>query len=264
MVLSFSWTHADQVSVVLQGGKAIPLSALALQGDKLVITTALDGFVPGQSFGLAAADHIYGERPPELNQAIALLLTDKVDAALKLLEPILDQHKASAKIPGNFWLETARLSLIAYALKGNTSKCTELGPQISDATPTPGQDSFVALSKVLLMPSSTAPNILETAFSDLATSNLPADICAYASFYRGNLLKKLKRNTEALEAYLSVSTIFPAGNMILNGAAEFQAAEYLVNLKRQGEAKALFKSAAAQAEGTLIEEDANKRLENLK
>ncbi|NJM37402.1 MAG: hypothetical protein HC845_05795 [Akkermansiaceae bacterium] len=135
LVFLLSRAAADSVSVVLQGGRAIPLSALTLEGDKLVITTAVDRLTPGQSFGLNAASHIYGERPPELNKAIALLLNDKADAALGLLEPILDQHKASAKIPGNFWLETARVALIAYSLKANTSKSSELGSQISDASP---------------------------------------------------------------------------------------------------------------------------------
>ncbi|NJM37403.1 MAG: hypothetical protein HC845_05800 [Akkermansiaceae bacterium] len=114
------------------------------------------------------------------------------------------------------------------------------------------------------MPSSTAPNILETAFNDLTTSNLPAEIGAYASFYRGNLYKKLKRNTEALEAYLSVSTLFPAGSMVLNAAAELQAAGYLIDLKRQEEAKSLLASAVAQSQGTVIADEANKRLENIK
>jgi hypothetical protein len=265
MAFSLSWAAANSsVNVVLQNGQAIPLSALALEGDKLVITTETNGLAPGQSFGIASADHVYGERPPELNQGIALLLTDKVDTALKLLEPILEQHKASAKIPGNFWLETARVILIAHALKGNTVKCNELGPQISDATLAPGPDPFVTLSKALLLPLSTAPNVSETAFTDLISNDLPADICAYASFYRGNLLKRIKRNTEAFDAYLSVSTLFPAGSVVLNGAAELQVADHLLSLKQNDEAKILLKSAATQADGTVIAEESNKRLENLK
>lgn len=250
--------------IVLQNGSSIPISAVSLQEDKLLVTTTVGVFTAGQSFALAAADHVYGEKPQELNEAIALVLLGQQNAALKLLEPMVVSHQATAKIPGNFWLEAARMTLIAYALNGNTAKCGEIGPRISEATPTQGVDPFVSLSKALLMPSSTAPDISEIAFRDLTTENLPAEVCAFASFYRGNLLKKLKRNTEAFEAFLSVSTLYPSGGIIVNAVAELQASDFLVDLGRREEAILLLKSSMVQSMGTPVTEEANKRLEKIK
>lgn len=265
---------AEPVRVVFQNGRSVPVSSVAVQGENLVITAAADGFNPGQSFPLATADHIFGEKPAGLDQAIALLLTDKAADALKLLEPILVSQRASAKIPGNFWLEAARASLVAYAVTGNTAKCTEIGKEISDATPVQGMDPFVSLGKALLMPSSTRKEDRETAFRDLTTDNLPADVCAYASFYRANLIKSAKRSADAgealkqdknvLEAYLMVPGLFPSGGMILNAVAEFKASELLASLGRREEAVALLNSSIHQAAGTVVAADATKRLESLK
>lgn len=265
---------AEPIRVVFQNGRSVPISSVALQGSNLVVTSAADGFSPGQSFPLATADHIFGDRPAELGPAIALLLTEKPADALKLLEPILNSQQASAKIPGNFWLEAARAALVAYAVTGNTARCTEIGKEISDATPVQGIDPFVSLGKALQLPATTKQEDRETAFRDLTTDNLPAEVCAYAAFYRANLLQNSKRSADAaeaakqdqaiLEAYLIVPCLFPSGGMILNAVAELKASELLSALGRREEAVALLNSSIRQAAGTLVAEDANKRLESLK
>lgn len=265
---------AEPVQIVFQNSKSVPISSVALEGDRLVIKTPANGFTAGQSFPLASADHIYGEKPEQINPGIALLLTGKPADALKLLEPIVTEQKLTAKIPGNFWLEAARAALVAYAVSGNSAKATEIGKEISDATPSQGIDSFVTLGKALLMPESTSLEERETTLRDLTTDNLPADVAAYASFYRGNLLNKAKRDKvpakalqqtmAILEAYLTVPTLFPAGGMILNGAAESKAAEILVALGRREEAIALLTSAIRETVGTSVAADAAKRLETLK
>jgi hypothetical protein len=255
---------AEPTRIVFQNGRSVDIAAVALQADKLVIRTAADGFAAGQNFPLASADHVFGDKPPQVNSGIALLLMGKPDEALEILAPVLEQHGVTASIPGNFWLDAARASLVAHALKGDAAKCTELGKAISDATPIPGSDPFAALGKALLLPASSRPEDRETALRDLTTDNLPADVCAYASIYRGNLLKSLKRDPEALESYLSVPCLFPSGGMILNAMAELSAADILTALTRREEAGALLKSAMRESSGTLISEEANKRLESLK
>ena len=264
---------AEPARIVLQNGRSVLVSAVTLQGDKLVVNAAADGFSQGQIIALATVDHVYGERPAELNPAIALLLTGKPGDAAKLLEPILTAHRVTAKLPGNFWLEAARAALVAYAVEGNTTKVTDLGKEISDATLAPGSDAFVSLGKALLLPSSTKLAEREIAFRDLTTDNLPADICAYASFYRANLLKNVKRSGDAaathkqdmetLEAYLTVPCLFPSGGMILNGVAQLEAAGYLTGERRE-EAVALLHSSIRHSAGTLVAVEANKRLESLK
>ena len=255
---------AEPIRVVFQNGRSVPLSSVTLQGKNLTLTTPVEGFTPSQTFPLESADHIFGDRPSEINPAIALLLMGKPADALKLLEPIVLSQRVSAQMPGNFWLEAARAALVAYALDGNSNKCAEIGKEISDATPVQGIDSFVSLGKALMMP--TAANVAdkEVALRDLTTDNLPAEVCAYASFFRGNLLKVAKRDKEALEAYLMVSCLFPTGGTILSGVAELNASEYLRTATRREEAVLLLKSAISHTAGTLVVAEANKRLESLK
>jgi tetratricopeptide (TPR) repeat protein len=265
---------ADPVRIVFQNGRSIPISAVAIQADKVVVTESADGFTAGQAFPMATVDHVFGEKPSGINPGVALLLMDKPADALKLLEPILAEQRITAKIPGNFWLEPARAALVAYALTGNTAKCTEIGKEISDATPAQGIDPFVSLGKALLLPASTSVEDRATALGDLTTDNLPADVAAYASFFRGNLLKGVKRSTDAaeakkqdaaaLESYLMVPCLFPSGGLILNAVAELNAAEYLVTMGRREEAVSLLNSSIRQSPGTLVVADANKRLDSLK
>ncbi|MGL5017888.1 MAG: tetratricopeptide repeat protein [Luteolibacter sp.] len=273
--LPFSWAHAaDPVRLVFQNGRSIPITAVSLQTDKIVINQAAEGFNPGQSFPLASIDHVFGDKPSGINPGIALLLTGKPDDALKILEPIIAEQRLTAKIPGNFWLEPARAALVAYALTGNAAKCTEIGKEISDATPLQGIDSFVSLGKALLLPATTPVEDRAVALGDLTTDNLPADVAAYASFYRGELLKSAKRasdaptakkqDAETMESYLMVPCLFPSGGLILNAVAELRASEFLVNLGRREEAVALLNSAIRQSPDTLVVADANKRLESLK
>lgn len=257
----------EPIRIVFQNGRAVPISAVSLQGDKLNVTAAAEGFNPGQSFPLSTADHIFGDKPSEINAGIALLLTDRPAEALKVLEPVLASQKITSSIPGNYWLDTARAALVAYAVTGNTTRCTDIGKEISDATPAQGIDPFVSLGKALLLPVSTKLADREIALRDLTTDNLPADLCAYASFFRGKLLKEAKvdkDNLEALEAFLSVTGLFPSGGMILNAASAFNAADILVALDRRDEAIALLNASVSRSAGTLVAAEANKRLESLK
>lgn len=256
---------ADPARIVFQNGRSIPITAVTLQADKLVVTSAADGFNPGQSFPLLSADHIYGVRPPEVNQAVALLLTGKADEARKMLEPIVAQHRITAKISGNFWLEAARAYLVAQAVYGDATACTAIGREISDATPAQGIDPFVSLGKAILLPRLTTKyEDREVALRALTTNNLPADICAYASFYRGNVCMEEKHPAEALESWLAVPCQFPSGGLIITAAAELKAADALTALGRREEALALVHSALRVSEGTVLAEEAKKRLETLK
>jgi len=254
---------AETTRIVLLNGRSIPLGAVAHQGENLVIITATETFNEGQTIPFEQADHVYGEEPPELKQATALLLMDKPKDAQKLLEPIVSHHRLTASIPGNFWLEAARTLLVACAVSRDTLKCTELGKEISDATPAPGNDPFVALGKALLLPASVKVEDRDTALADLTTdARMTADVSAYASFYRANLLKQEKHPEQALEAYLIVPCLFPSGGLVLM-AAEIQAADLLNGPPRRAEALALLRSAARNAGETVLLEEANKRLKSL-
>ncbi len=264
---------AEPTRLVLRSGGSLPLTAVTLQGDKLVTIVAGEGYVLGQIFPLTGVDHVFGEKPPTYRPAIAMLLMGKPVEALKLLEPIVIEQRATAKIPGNFWLDAARAALVAYAVTGNTVKCSEIGKEISEATISQGIDPFVSLGKALLLPSSVKIEERAVALGDLTTDDLPADVCAYASLYRADLLNTIKRDSDtskgrkqdlaSLEAYLTIPCLFPSGSIILNSVAELKAAEFLVALERREEAVALLKSAVRGATGTSIAVDAQKRLETL-
>jgi tetratricopeptide (TPR) repeat protein len=255
---------AEPVRIVFQNGNSIPVSAVTQQGDKLVVTGTAEGYAQGQTFPLQTADHVFGSQPEEIDQAIAHLLWENPKEAIKLLEPVVASHRSTAKVPGNFWLEAARAALVAYALTGNQAKCTEIGKEISDATPVQGIDPFVSLGKALLMPATTKLDDRLLSLKNLTIGNQPADVSAYSSYFSGNLLIEAKKNTEALEAYLSVPCLFPSGGTILNAASEIKAAELLKGLSRPAEALALINSALRTSAGTVLAEEAKKRLESLK
>jgi len=255
---------AEPARVVMQNGRSLPLTALTLQGPNLVVSAAAEGFQINQVIPLQTADHVYGEKPAEINQAVANLLTGKPRVARQLLEPIVAAHRITAKISGNFWLEAARALLVAHAINGESAECTAIGKEISESAITPGTDPFVALGKALLMSVLVKTSERETALRDLTNDKLPADLCAYAAYFCGNLLKKDKRNSEALEAYLTVPTLYPSGGLVLNAAAGIQAADLLTAPTQREEATALLRAAIIDAVGTPLVAEANKRLDSLK
>lgn len=265
LALPFHGALAEPLQLILQNGRSVPVSVLSLEGDKFVVKTTVEGFVSGQALPMTSVDHVYGEKPPGINQAIALLLTGKSKEAGALLKPVVNEHRITAKIPGNFWLSAARAYLVACAVNLDSAEANRIGKEISDATPAQGIDPFVSLGKALLMPAlTTSSEDRATALKSLITSSMPAELCAYASYFRGNILKKEKKNAEALEAYLAVPCLYPSGGLILNAAAEMQAAELLNDPKRREEAVALLESALLVCKGTVLEEEAGKRLASLK
>lgn len=250
---------------VLQNGRSIPITAVTVSGNNLNVTAAAEGFNPGQTIPLASVDHVYGTKPAGINQGLALLLTGKHEDARRLLTPIVASEKLTAKFPGNYWVEAARALLLAEALRGDATTCNALGKEISDATPEQGTDPFIGLSKALLMPAlTTKASDREVALRDLMIESQPADVAAFASYFRGNLLIEEKRKPEALEAYLTSPCLYPSAGLVITAACEIKAADLLLELKRPDESLALATSAARSAPGTVIAEEAKKRLESLK
>lgn len=266
-------SSAEPIRIVFQGGYSIPVAALVLQGPNYVLNAEVEGFTVGQQFPAQTADHVFGDRPADVRQGIALLVMDKPRDAVKVLEPAVARLRLTAKVPGNYWVEAARAAMMAYALAGNSPKCTELGKEVSDATPESGIDPFVSLSKVLLMPegSNNAERIV--ALKDLISDANPASVCGFASFFIGNLFKEDNRLQDALEAYLTVPAVYPTSGLILNAGAQSKAAELLMNISkpedpaellksRRDEAVGLLKSALPAASGTTLADDLKKRLES--
>jgi len=186
--------------LVLANGRAVPLASVALQGDNFVVKTATPDFVANAIIPAATVDHVFGDKPAEIDQAGALLLMGRRDEALKLLEPVLAKHKDTAKLPGNFWLEAARAATVAHAANGDAAPAGELAKAIAEATPAQGADPISGLVRALAMPTSVDFKERVDALRAQAGPELPADVSAYASFFRAELLLKRKLQAEAHEA----------------------------------------------------------------
>lgn len=257
--------HAEvPTRIVFQNGRWVPVSVVAVQGDQLVVKSSGEGYAVGQSYLLDSADHIYGDKPVAINRGIAMLLLGKPVEAIALLEPVVASEKITAKIPGNFWMEAAQANLVAYALNADAAKCTALGKEISEASPSKGSDPFASLGKALLITGVTKTNERMSALKQMTTDDSPTAVRAYASFFLAKALKEEKKNTEALEAYLSVPCLYPSGSMTLTAAAELNAAELLSALNRRDEALKLVRSSVIGSGDTMLLTEANKRLESLK
>jgi len=259
---------AEPYKIVFQNGKAIAITSIALQKDQFVVKTPGDGFTEGQLLPVASADHVFGDKPPQINQALAILLNDKAKAkqAQTILEPVVAEHKITVGVYGSYWLEAARVLLVAYAVNGDAGLSVKLGKEISDSAPTQGTDPIVSLGKALLISPLAKLEEREVPLRDLTTAdNVPTDVSAYASFFRGELLREKKHDAQALEAYLMVPCLFPTGGVILNAASEMKAADLLAaQSNRREEAVALATTAVRDATGTVLAAEAKKRLESLK
>jgi hypothetical protein len=254
----------DAPKIMFSNGRGVAVDALAVEGGKFVVKKDSDGAVAGQSFTLAQATHVSGEKPAAINKAIALVLTDKPKEALELLEPLLTSQKASATVPGNYWIEAARTALYANSLYNEPAKAEALGKEISDATPAQGNDPSIRLGKAMALPKTVKSTDRIGAFGDLVADDLPAEISAVASYFRGKLLQTYDKPDDAFQAFLTVGCIYPTGGIVVTSASEFNAAQILKNRNRRDEAVALLTSAQRGAKGTVIGDDATKSLESLK
>jgi len=256
---------AEPVRIVFQGGRAIPIEALELKGANFVVTAAQEGGpAVGQSVPTNTADHVYGDKPEGINKGIGFLLTGEPVKALGLLEPIVASQKVTGPVPGNFWVETARATILSYADMGNAAKAEDLAKALADATPEAGPDPVLALARVLLLPASTKLDAKTAAFDELINDNSPTDIAAYASYFKGQALQKGKKDFDALQAWSGVTCLYPTGGNVLNGAAELASSQYLFNQKRREEAVALLEAAVRDARNSPVADEAKKRLESMK
>ena len=251
--------------IVLQNGRSLPIASVTLKKDMFEVKVDTDNFGTGSTIPFTSVDHVFGDKPPAINQAIALILLGKPLEGRKLLIPILADHKDTAKLPGNFWLEAARATLVANALEGAAPPCTAIGKEISEATPDPGPDPFVELGKALLMPITTKVSEREAALRALITDAMPTDLCAYASFFLAELLKKDTRNDAAIESYLAVPCLYPSGGLVCVGVAQLRAAQLLSGQEtRRLESRFMIQAAMRNTKDTAAKDIVAKELENLK
>lgn len=255
-------TAADELSIVftINGvSRSIPINNLSLQGGNYTVKTPGEG-LPTRPLPESTASHVSGQEPPQIAEAVGLLLMNKPADSLTLLSPILEEHKISAKVPGNHWLTAARAALVAYSINRSTANAADIGKAISDATPAAGDDPSVALSTAMMTPLSVKIDDRIAALAELSNDGSPADVSAYACFFRGNLLKTAKRNKEALEAYLTIPAVYPTCSRVVTAAAHMNAAELLANMGRREEALFYLEDAVREGKGTAVGAEAERRI----
>jgi hypothetical protein len=265
-LLSFSSVSraADPLRIVFKGGRSLPVDAVTIENGQFKVLAGQESFTTGQMFKTDLADYISGEKPEAINRGVAFILMDKPVEAIAQLESVLNAQKVTASIQGNYWIETARALLVAYARIGNNAKMDALGKELAEATPESGTDPGMLLAKAISLPPSTRLDERLAAFGDLLDDKNPTDVAAYAAFFRANALVKTKKEGEALQGYLTVPCLYPTGGSVINGAAELFASEALAKQSRREEAVALLRAAINDARGTAIADEAKKRLESLK
>lgn len=250
----------DPVSIVftIDGvSRSFPISNLTLQGGNYVVKNPVDGGL--KSIAASAASHISGSEPPQIAEAVGLMLMNKPSDAVALLEPIMSAQQMTAKITGNYWIKAARAALVAHSMNRASSKCVEIGKAISDATPEAGDDPSVGLSNAMLTSLSVSIKDRIAALESLANDASPPEVSAYASYFRGNLLKTAKRNKEAIEAYLTIPAVYPTGGRVIVAAAELNAGELIATLNRREEAILCLDDAIREGKGTIVGAEAERR-----
>lgn len=260
--------QGEEPRLVFLNGRSAPLNTVAVEGGKFVIKTASDNIPANTSYPLTAASHISGERPAAIDKGVALILLDDYAEAVKLLEPVVTSQKASATVPGNHWLPAARATLLLYSLYNEPGKAETLGKEISDATPESGPDPVVLLGQALALPLTVKFDERVKKLDEMVSDTNPVEVSAYASYFKGKLLKKIaeaKRQEEALTAFLTVGCLYPAGGLVVVSAAEMQAAELIkIKPERKKEALSLIESAVRGGKGTAVGTAAQKALDGLK
>lgn len=250
--------------VVFRTGRSIPLAAIAPQGENFVVREAVAGYAAGAAIPAASISHVSGEKPAALSIGTGQFLMGQPRDAIKTLEPLVSSLKSAAKISGSYWVESARVLVLAYAQEKETAKIDPLVKDISDATPTPGTDPVGRLAKALATPVSSGFEARVGALNDQISDSNLVEMSAFASFFKGRLLEEEKKNTEAIQAYLTVGCLYPSGSVLTTSAAELRSATLLAAKDgRRDEAVSLMKSAAIGGEGTAIGENAKKRVDSL-
>lgn len=266
IALSAFTVAQDETSIVFTVGgvsKSIPIEKLTLANNKFTVKDPGDKY-PAVPLELAWASHVSGEEPPQIAEAVGLLLMNKPSDAVTLLDPVLEKHQITAKIPGNYWIRAARAALVAHSINRATAKCAEIGKAISDATPVAGDDPSVALSNAMLTPLSVKIDDRIAALEALANDGSPPEVSAYACFFRGNLLKTARKEALALDSYLSIPSRFPTCGRVIVAAAELNAGELLAKLNRRPEAILCLEDAIREGKGTVISAEAEKRIPQIR
>lgn len=243
--------------------RSVPVTALRAEGGNFIVTQEADNVAANTQIAAASVLRVSGAEPAEITKATAMMLVGNPGAAVKQLAPLLDSQRATATVPGNFWVTAARLKVIAAAMDGDAktvdAASTDLvntSKQTSDPAPT--------LAKIILETRTGKLDERLQQFDDFISDSRPPMINGLAQFLRGDLLAGFKKDKEALDAFLSVPALNPTSSGAVVAGCEYRAALLQAKLGRKAEAIAAYEDVVAIVPGTVLAEKASQNLKSSK
>lgn len=215
-------TRAEEITTT--DGQIYNSSTIRRSRDMIMVKMTMEGGTSSVEMGLPLARiaKVNFAEPPELAKAIAAASKGNAAEVLSLTDDYVSKQGDLKDVPGSWWLEMARLRLLALASTDKESECADLARQIG-AIKSPAAES---LSKA------------GTLFSPLATSDLTSVIVESKTLPRlggdqssplaqlalGKALLLKKDYPAALRAFLTIKVFYPSVTLLqppaLAGAAE--------------------------------------------
>lgn len=281
LILALSLTCAraeddeESQTVILKGGAVIPLDAVQIAEGKITVTKEVPGFVADQSYPAETIDRIGGAEPVAFRKAVAEMLVGNPVEAVRLVAPIIDQQRSTAAIPGNFWVEAMRISMLGNALAGRNSKVDEIARDLNqNGKKEAAGDSTAELARLICSPSNPKPDVRVKDLSLFANELRPAELNGIALYLAADILAKDHRDEQALDIFISVPAIYSTSGPSVVAACEYRTAELILRLNRnpeipdsktssKSEALAIYKSAAAYGADTAVAQLATEKIKSM-
>lgn len=258
--------EAEAPRLVFRSGitfRSVPVSALRAEGGNFVLTQAVDNLAANTQIPATSVLRVSGGEPEEITKATALMLTGAPGAAIKLLDPLLQSQRATATVPGNFWVNAARMKIVAAAMEGDAKTVDSTSTDLVNTSklttdPTPSLGQIILESRL-----GKLEERLQR-FDDFVNENRPPRINGLAQYLRADILAGFKRDKEALDGFLTVPALNPTASAVVVAACEFRAAQLLTKMGRKAEAIASYEAIVGSVPGTALAEKSSEILKSLK
>ena len=215
---------ASAEEITTTDGQVYNSSTIRRSRDMIMVKVSMEGGTSAVEMGLPLARiaKVNFAEPPELAKAIAAASKGNASEVLSLTDDYVSKQGDLKDVSGSWWIEMARLRVLALASSGKDNECADLARQIG-AIKSPSAES---LSKA------------GTLFSPLATSDLSAVVLEAKALPRlggdqssplaqlalGKALLLKKDYPAALRAFLTIKVFYPSVALLqppaLAGAAD--------------------------------------------
>jgi len=218
---------ASAEEITTTDGQVYNSSTIRRSRDMIMVKVSMEGGTSAVEMGLPLARiaKVNFAEPPELAKAIAAASKGNATEVLSLTDDYVSKQGDLKDVPGSWWLEMARLRLLALASTGKDNECADLARQIG-AIKSPSAES---LSKA------------GTLFSPLATSDLNAVALEAKALPRlggdqgsplaqlalGKALLQKKDYPAALRAFLTIKVFYPSVTLLQPSALAGVADAYM-------------------------------------